>query len=227
MTNLFTNHLVVKHIITYIRPSVRRVGFCRFHKIKWIATWNSHQQPTQFNHRWIIVWEDFSNLFHSILELGKKIHMFMIHIMPLQNICGFGLIYEKQGVYFSLDLKGNPNLVEAKTRKIKPTMMFNVPCKRKSGMLDQLITNKDNFIIITCTKYWPKIRKNKQEPNYKFKRQVKNESCKRCYGYNGKKDHINGEGWLIFKYNKLISLSNHFNGNTISKKHGSPCVLTK
>ncbi len=103
--------------------------------------------------------------------------------------------------------------------------MINVPCKRKSGMLDQLITNKDNFILITCRKYWPKIRKNKQEPNHKFKRQVKNESHKRCYGYNGKKDHINWEGWLIFKYNKLISLSNHI--NTISKKHGSPCVLTK
>jgi hypothetical protein len=24
-----------------------------------------------------------------------------------------------------------------------------------------------------------------------------------------------------------MSLSNHFNGNTISKKHGPPCVLTK
>jgi hypothetical protein len=91
-------------------------------------------------------------------------------------------------------MKGNPNLVEVKTRKIKPTMMFNVPCKRKSGMLDQPNTNKENFIIIACTKYWSKIRKKKQEPNHKFKRQINNESLKRCYGYNGKKDHINEEG---------------------------------
>jgi len=32
---------------------------------------------------------------------------------------------------------------------------------------------------------------------------------------------------LVLKYNELISLSNHFNENTISKKHGPPCVLTK
>jgi hypothetical protein len=74
---------------------------------------------------------------------------------------------------------------------IKPTMMFNVPCQRKSGMLDQPSTNKEIFIIIACTKYWSKNRKNKQEPNHKFKRQVNNESLKRCYGYNGKNDHIN------------------------------------
>ncbi len=84
--------------------------------------------------------------------------------------------------------------MEAKVRKIKSTMMFNVPCKRKNGMLDQPTTNKDNFINRTCTKYWSKIRKNKQKPNNKFKRQVKNESLKRCYGYNGKNDHINEEG---------------------------------
>lgn len=106
-------------------------------------------------------------------------------------------------MYISLDPKGNPNLVEAEARKIKPTMMFNVPCKRKSGMLDQPTTNKDNFITIDCTNYWSKIRKNKQEPNHKFKRQVNNESLKRCYGYNGKKDHINEECWLVLKYNNF------------------------
>jgi hypothetical protein len=57
--------------------------------------------------------------------------------------------------------------------------------------------------------------------------QVNNESLKRGYGYNGKKNHINEEGWLVLKYNELTSLSNHFNGNTISKKHGPPRVLTK
>jgi hypothetical protein len=84
--------------------------------------------------------------------------------------------------------------VEAKGRNIKPTMMFNVPCKIKSCTLDQPTTNKDNFIIIICTKYWPKIRKDKQEPNHKFKRQIDNESFKRGYGYNGMEDRINEEG---------------------------------
>lgn len=73
-------------------------------------------------------------------------------------------------------------------------MIFNVPCKKNMAQLDQPTTNKDNFTTIACTKYWPKIRKDKQEPNYKFKRQVDNESLKEGYGYNGNKDHINEEG---------------------------------
>jgi len=67
----------------------------------------------------------------------------------------------KPRVYLSLDPKGHPNLMEAKARRIKPTNMFNVPCKKKVAWLDQPTTNKDNFTTIACTKYWPKIRKDK------------------------------------------------------------------
>ncbi len=51
--------------------------------------------------------------------------------------------------------------------------------KKRVAWLDQPTTNKGNFTNIAYTKYWPKFRKDKQEPDLKFKKQVDNESLKR------------------------------------------------